>query len=84
MEIDERTDIFLTRPMKGEQPYLPSDATYLKKCVGGRIVTTAPTMVLGVTTGGRREELCVATSRWEDDFYGKPSCARWRIAARVG
>ena len=37
------------------------DATYLKVREGGRIVSTAATIAVGVNTDGRREVLGVAT-----------------------
>lgn len=53
-EIDERVDAFLTRPIHGEWPYLWIDATYLKVRQGGRIVSVAVTIAVGVNTDGRR------------------------------
>ena len=38
MEIDERVDAFLSRPLEGAWPYLWLDATYLKVREGGRII----------------------------------------------
>jgi transposase-like protein len=60
-EIDERVNAFLTRPIEGEWPYLWIDATYLKVREGGRIVSTAAIIAVGVNTDGRREVLGVAT-----------------------
>ncbi len=59
-EIDERVDAFLTRPIEGEWPYLWIDATYLKVRQGGRIVSVAVTIAVGVNTDGRREVLGMA------------------------
>jgi hypothetical protein len=59
-EIDERVDAFLTRPIEGEWPYLWIDATYLKVRQGGRIVSVAVTLAVGVNTDGRREVLGMA------------------------
>ena len=42
-EIDERVDAFVTRPIKGEWPYLWIDATSLKLRQGGRVVSVAVT-----------------------------------------
>ena len=56
-EIDERVDAFLTRPIEGEWPNLWIDATYLKVRRGGRIVSVAVTLAVGVNTDGRREVL---------------------------
>ena len=59
-EIDERVDAFLTRPIEGEWPYLWIDATCLKVRQGGRIVSVAVTIAVGVNTDGRREVLGMA------------------------
>ena len=59
-EIDERVDAFLTRPIEGEWPCLWIDATYLKVRRGGRIVSVAVAIAVGVDTDGRREELGMA------------------------
>ena len=57
MAKDERVDAFLERPIEGEWPYLWIDATYLKVRQGGRIVSVAVTLAVGVNTDGRREGL---------------------------
>ncbi|VWX54585.1 hypothetical protein NOVOSPHI9U_670001 [Novosphingobium sp. 9U] len=54
-EIDERVNAFLNRPIEGEWPYLWIDATYLKEREGGRIVSTAVIVAVGVDTLGKRE-----------------------------
>src|SRR6187455_999059 len=56
-EIDEKVNAFLSRPIEGEWPYLWIDATYLKAREGGRIVSTATIIAVGVNTDGRREVL---------------------------
>ncbi len=56
-DIDERVKAFLNRPLEGEWPYLWIDATYLKVRRGGRIVSVAVTIAVGVNTDGRREIL---------------------------
>ena len=70
-EIDERVDAFLARPIEGEWPYLWIDATYLKVRDGGRIVSTAATIAVGVNTDGRREVLGVATGPSEAEVFWK-------------
>ena len=60
-EIDERVNAFLNRPIEGEWPYLWIDATYLKEREGGRIVSTAVIVAVGVNTLGKREVLGVAS-----------------------
>lgn len=68
-EIDERVDAFLARPIEGEWPYLWIDATYLKARDGGRIVSTAAIIAVGVNTDGRREVLGVATGPSEAEVF---------------
>jgi transposase-like protein len=70
-EIDERVDAFLDRPIEGEWPYLWIDATYLKVRDGGRIVSTAAIIAVGVNTDGRREVLGVATGPSEAEVFWK-------------
>ena len=48
---------FLERPIEGDWPYLWIDATYLKVRRGGRIVSVAVIIAVGVNTDGRREVL---------------------------
>jgi len=48
---------FLNRPLEGDWPYLWIDATYLKVRRGGRIVSVAVIIAIGVNTDGRREVL---------------------------
>jgi len=56
-EIDVRVGEFLNRRIEGEWPYLWLDATYLKVREGGRIVSIAAIIALGVNADGRREIL---------------------------
>jgi transposase-like protein len=55
-EIDDKVKTFLDRPIEGEWPYLWIDVTYLKVRRGGRIVSVAVIISIGVTDG-RREVL---------------------------
>lgn len=48
---------FLTRPIEGEWPYIWIDATYMKVRRGGRIVSVAVIIAVGVNADGRREVL---------------------------
>jgi putative transposase len=70
-EIDERVNAFLNRPIEGEWPYLWIDATYLKEREGGRIVTTAVIVAVGVNTLGKREVLGVASGPSEAEPFWK-------------
>lgn len=69
VEIDERVNAFLARPIEGEWPYLWIDATYLKAREGGRIVSTAVIVAVAVNTAGRREVLGVATGPSEAEPF---------------
>src|SRR6202011_1085996 len=69
-EIDERVRPFLGRPIEGDWPYVWLDATYLKVRRGGRIVSAAAVIAIGVNGDGRREGLGLhifssqATTSW--------------------
>jgi putative transposase len=56
-EIDVKVKAFLDRPIEGEWPYIWIDATYLKVRRGGRIVSVAAIIAVGVNADGRREVL---------------------------
>jgi transposase-like protein len=56
-EIDEKIKPFLGRPIEGDWPYVWLDATYLKVRRGGRIVSVAVAIAIGVNGDGRREVL---------------------------
>ncbi len=68
-DIDERVQAFLSRPIEGHWPYLGIDATYLKSRQGGRIVSVAVIVAVGVNTDGRREVLGVATGASEAEVF---------------
>lgn len=54
-DIDERANVFLSRPLDGEWPYLWLDATSLKQREGGRVVRVAARIAVAANTKGRRE-----------------------------
>ena len=56
-EIDGKVKAFLERPIEGDWPYVWIDATYLKVRRGGRIVSVAVIIAVGVNSDGRREVL---------------------------
>src|SRR3954462_12109702 len=56
-DIDGKVKAFLERPIEGDWPYLWIDATYLKVRRGGRIVSVAVIIAVGVNSDGRREVL---------------------------
>ncbi len=71
-EIDGKVKAFLDRPIEGDWPYLWIDATYLKVRRGGRIVSVATIIAVGVNTDGRREVLGmeIGTSEAEPIWTG--------------
>ena len=68
-EIDERVNAFLTRPIEGDWPYLWLDATYVKVRQGGRIVSVAVIIAVGVNTDGVREILGIAVGPSEAEPF---------------
>ena len=56
-DIEGKVKAFLDRPLEGDWPYLWIDATYLKVRRGGRIVSVAVIIAVGVNSDGRREVL---------------------------
>ena len=68
-DIDERVGAFLARPLEGDWPYLWLDATYIKARRGGRIVSVAAIVAVGVNTDGRREVLGVAVQPSEAEVF---------------
>ena len=69
MEIAERVDAFLSRPLEGAWPYLWLDATYLKVRDGGRIISKAVILAVAVNEDGKREVLGVATGPSEAEVF---------------
>jgi putative transposase len=49
-EIDVKVKAFLDRPIEGDWPYIWIDATYLKVRRGGRIVSVAVIIAVGVNS----------------------------------
>jgi putative transposase len=68
-EIDDRVNTFLNHPLEGEWPYLWLDATYVKVRQGGRIVSVAVTIAVGVNAHGRREVLGLAVGCSEAETF---------------
>jgi len=54
VEIDERVEAFLERPLEGEWPYLWLDATYIKVRRSGRIVSVAAIVAVAVNLPSRQ------------------------------
>ncbi len=57
VEIDERVNSFLDRPIEGDWPYVWLDATYVKVRRDHHIVSVAVIVAVGVNTDGKREVL---------------------------
>ncbi|MGB3580597.1 MAG: IS256 family transposase [Roseiarcus sp.] len=71
-EIDDKVKPFLGRPIEGDWPYVWLDATYVKVRRGGRIVSTAIVIAIGVNGDGRREVLGLDICPSEaDTFWGE-------------
>ncbi len=68
-EIDTRLNAFLSRPIEWRWPYLWLDANHLKVRDGGRIVSRAAIIVVGVNKDGKREVLGVATGPSEAETF---------------
>src|SRR6266404_9419806 len=83
VEIDDKIDAFLNRPLEGDWPYLWLDATYVKVRANGRIVSVAVIIAVAVNSDGRREVLGMAIGASEAETFGPRSCARWPGAVCV-
>jgi putative transposase len=68
-EIDEKVHAFLGRPLEGDWLYVWLDATYVKVRQGGRIVSVAVTVAVGVNADGRREVLGMAVGCSEAETF---------------
>ena len=68
-KIDERVQGFLTRPIEGGWPYLWLDATCVKICEAGRIVSVAVLIAAGVNSDGRLEVLGRAIGASEAEIF---------------
>ena len=68
-EIDGKVKAFLERPIEGDWPYLWIDSTYLKVRRGGRIISVAVIIAVGLNTDGRCEVLELAAQRKRQISY---------------
>jgi transposase-like protein len=68
-ELDEKVQTFLNRPLEGDWPYVWLDATYVKVRQGGRIVSVAVTIAIGVNNDGRREVLGMSVGCSEAETF---------------
>lgn len=69
VEIDERVNAFLQRPLEGSWPYLWLDATYIKVRDSGRIVSRAVIVAVAVNDDGKREVLGVHAGHSEAEVF---------------
>lgn len=68
-ELDGDLEVFRTRKLEGEFPYVFCDATYVKARVKGRVVSRAVVIATGVTSSGDREVLGVEVGDSEDGAF---------------
>src|SRR5882757_2634150 len=69
VEIDDKIDAFLNRPLEGDWPYLWLDATYVKVRQNGRIVSVAVIVAVAVNSDGRREVLGMTVGPSEAETF---------------
>lgn len=67
--LDEDVKAFLARPIEGEHPYVWLDATFHKIREGGRVVSTATVVAIGVSEDGHRSVLGADTGPSEDHGF---------------
>jgi len=68
-EVEERVLDFLERSLEGQFPYLWLDATYIKVREGGRIVSKATVMAIGLSEEGKREVLGMRLGHAETEAF---------------
>ena len=68
-ELDEEVARFRDRPLTAAYPYLWLDATFVKARDGGRVVSQAVVVAVGVTADGVREVLGVDIGPSEDGAF---------------
>ena len=67
--LDEEGERFRTRRLEGEYPYLWLDATFVKVREGGRVVSMAGVLAIGVSAAGQREVLGLDVGPSEDGAF---------------
>jgi len=67
--LDADVEAFRSRPIEGEHPYVWLDATYHKVREGGRVVSLATVVAVGVNTEGWRQILGVDVGPSEDQAF---------------
>lgn len=68
-EVDERVREFLERPLEGKFPFVWLDGTYIKVRDGGRIVSKAAILAVGLSEEGRREVLGMRFGHAESEEF---------------
>jgi putative transposase len=68
-EIDGSVREFLERPLEGKFPYVWLDATYLKVREGGRIISKAVVVAVGLSLAGKREILGMQVGHAETESF---------------
>src|ERR671938_424571 len=68
-ELDAEVERFRTRKLEGSYPYLWVDATFLKVREGGRVVSMAVVIAVGVNAEGQREILGLDVGPSEDGAF---------------
>jgi transposase-like protein len=65
-ELDGQVQAFRNRPLEGEYPYLLLDATFEKVREGGRVISMAVLIAVGIRSSGEREVIGVDVGPAED------------------
>jgi transposase-like protein len=68
-EVEAHVAEFLSRPLEGEFPYVWLDGTYVKVRDGGRIVSKAAIVAVGLNSEGRREVLGMKIGHAESEEF---------------
>lgn len=69
LEVKERVDEFLDRPLEGTYPYVWLDATYVKVRERSRIVSKAAVIAIGLNEEGRKEVLGMKVGHSETEEF---------------
>ena len=69
MELDAEVERFRTRRLDGPYPYVWLDATFVKVREGGRVVSQAVVIAIGVRASGEREVLGLDVGPSEDGAF---------------
>lgn len=67
--LDEKVKAFLDRPLEGDWPFVWLDATYVKVRQGGRVVSMAVIVAVGVNAKGKREVLGIKVGASEAETF---------------